>query len=230
MSFKIFAQHFIDNKEHFQDLDWSRGILTEEEKKLVSSSIQQFQKWESSEWKHLIKFADELWDCDYTEAVISFIKEEQVHAIVLEKFMKNNNIERISSHWVDSVFRFLRKIFSLENSVMVLLTAEIIAAVYYDALLKATGSKTLQSICKQILADESVHINFQSVTLKEFYMKHNKIRRFLSRTNHKMLMVSTIFIVWIYHKKVFIWGGYSLRKFYYSVMQEFKRSEKIILT
>ncbi|WP_164672387.1 hypothetical protein [Bacillus velezensis] len=46
-----------------------------------------------------------------------------------------------------------------------LLTAEVIAAVYYDALKNVTGSVCLQSICGQILIDEKQHFEFQAETL-----------------------------------------------------------------
>ncbi|MGG0158230.1 hypothetical protein ABEY11_12450 [Bacillus velezensis] len=46
-----------------------------------------------------------------------------------------------------------------------LLTAEAIAAVYYDALKNVTGSVCLQSICGQILIDEEQHFEFQAETL-----------------------------------------------------------------
>ncbi|MFG3444326.1 hypothetical protein ACGFZ1_06430 [Bacillus velezensis] len=47
-----------------------------------------------------------------------------------------------------------------------LLTAEVIVAVYYDALKNVTGSVCLQSICWQILIDEEKHIEFQAEKLK----------------------------------------------------------------
>ncbi|WP_156734921.1 hypothetical protein [Bacillus velezensis] len=46
-----------------------------------------------------------------------------------------------------------------------LLTAEAIAAVYYDALKNVTGSVCLQSICGQILIDEEQHFEFQAEML-----------------------------------------------------------------
>ena len=65
-----------------------------------------------------------------------------------------------------------------------------------------TASKTLQEICIQILKDEEMHVNFQSITLHLFFQRHNNILKFFKRVTHHILMGATIFIVWKYHKKV----------------------------
>lgn len=224
-----FLEHFQENQNHFRNFEFNDCNLTQYEKDMIYSSLQQFQKWETSEWKHLFQFAKELWEIDYIESVKYFIREEQAHAFILAKFMEYSDIPLIKSHWTDDVFRFLRKLSSLENSVMILLTAEIIATVYYDALWKVTRSKTLQEICKQILKDEEMHVNFQSITLHLLFQRHNYISKSFKRFTHHILMITTIFIVWEYHKKVLFNGGYPFKSFYSRVMKEFYRSEKIII-
>lgn len=221
-------QHFIKNQKHFEDLNWKDVSITQKEKNIISSSMQQFQRWESSEGKHLIQYALDNWNAEYIDTVKYFIREEQVHAQVLGKFMQENNIPLIKHHWIDNTFRFLRKMSSLENSVMVLVTAEIIAAVYYQSLWNATKSKTLKNICEQILRDEAVHIEFQSITLWDSYIKKWVIWKAVSRIYHTMLMISTIIIVWIYHKKVFLSTGYTFKIYYSAVMQEFQRARDIV--
>lgn len=69
---------------------------------------------------------------------------------------------------MDNVFRRLRRYASLEQSVIVLLTAEIIAKLYYKALQKSTKSEVLIDLCNQILSDEEKHVQFQSETLHKF--------------------------------------------------------------
>ncbi len=56
----------------------------------------------------------------------------------------------------------------LKGEVTVLVTAEMIALTYYDALAKSTDSPVLKSICEQMLHDELPHIMFQSHTLQYF--------------------------------------------------------------
>ena len=110
--------------------------------------------------------------------------------------MNLHNIKQIQSHWVDNCFRWLRKLFTLENSITVLLTAEIIAATYYKALKESTQSKLLGIICNQILKDEEMHLHFQSFCLSYFYRKKNFVHKIFIRKIHKILTLGTIIIVW----------------------------------
>ena len=103
------------------------------------------------------------------ETVKIFIKEEQDHALVLGQFMDMHSIEKIRKDGLDNIFRFLRKLAGLEGTVTVLLTAEIISMIYYQALRNATSSRTLRQICRQILIDEEMHLRFQSFTLSMIY-------------------------------------------------------------
>lgn len=229
MLFTNWKKHFEINLAHFDFLNWSKtDRLNPEEKRRISSSLKQFQRGENSEGKHLIHFAKQFGDISYLETIKLFIKEEQRHAMVLGEFMKQNNIDRIKGHWVDGVFRWLRSLASLENSVIVLITAEIIAAVYYQALAKSTRSETLKAICGQILKDEEMHINFQSFTLQQFYLRRNLLSRFWIRLYHAVLMAGTTLVVWGGHRKVLKSGGFTLFVFSKNVFGEFLRSDKMI--
>lgn len=227
--FLYWFNHFKNNQNHFEQIDWELDKkLTSTEISTITCSIQQFQKGENSEGKHLIHYAKKYGDSIYLETIKLFIKEEQKHALVLSKFMKIQGIEKIKEHWVDNVFRSLRKLTSLENSIIVLLTAEIIASVYYIALRECSNSKTLKDICNQVLLDEEMHINFQSFTLSEFYKNKSSISKIYSRLFHRILMTGTILIVWLYHRQIFLQGGFSFYSFYQSVFVEYFRSEKMI--
>lgn len=227
--FKYWLNHFKSNQNQFNHINWELDEkLTSKEISTIKSSIQQFQKGENSEGKHLIHYAKAYGDSTYLETIKLFIKEEQTHAFVLGKFMKQHEIQKIKEHWVDTIFRNLRKLTSLENSIIVLLTAEIIASVYYIALKECSNSKTLKNICRQILLDEEMHINFQSFTLNQFYKKKSSIGKIQIRLFHRILMTGTTLIVWMYHRQVFLWGGFSFYRFYKSVFTEFFRSEKMI--
>ena len=227
--FHYWRNHFEGNQNQFDHINWKlQEKLTLKETSIIKSSIQQFQKGENSEGKHLIQFAKKYGDATYLETIKLFIKEEQKHALVLGKFMKTQGIEKIKAHWIDNVFRGLRKLTSLENSIIVLITAEIIAAVYYIALRECTTSNTLKRICNQILLDEFMHINFQSFTLQQFYNNKSWLGKIYIRLFHRILMTGTTVVVWVYHKSVLRRGGFSFYQFYHAVFNEYLRSENII--
>lgn len=221
--------YFESNKGHFSDVDWSaEERLTDQERKIITSSIQQFQKGENSEGKHFFGFAKTFPDPLYLDCIKLFIAEEQTHAGVLGKFMEKNNIQKIRRHWVDGCFRWLRKFSGLENSVTILVTAEIIAKVYYKALMSCTRSKLLGRLCLQILKDEDQHIIFQCQALGYFYSRKNLMMKFFARGLHLGLMVVTAFIVWIYHCRVLKTGGYNFNRFFIETTSIFFEAEEIV--
>jgi hypothetical protein len=219
MNYSYWKKHFETNRSHFSDINWSEGDnLSAWEKKLVTSSLQQFQKGENSEGKHLFSYAKTFPDPLYLDCIRLFICEEQMHAKVLGTFMHRHSIPAIKSHWVDSVFRSLRKLAGIQNTIMILLIAEIISKVYYAALKKATHSGLLQKICAQILKDEDQHISFQCFTLQLLFQRKSAFTKFLIRTLYFILMSGTIAIVWFYHSRVLKRGGHSFLSFRQAVM------------
>lgn len=231
MRFQYWFNYFKGNQIHFDHIDWSaKDELTEREKMIIASSIQKFQKGEHSEGKHFIAFAKTMKDESYLQTVEIFIKEEQDHAAVLGKFMQLHGIPKITKDPVDGIFRWLRKLAGIEGTITVLLTAEIIAMVYYKALKNVTGSGILQKICHQILVDETMHLAFQSDTLKVIYKNKNVAGLFISRCMHRTLMTGTILVVWLFHSNVLIAGGYSLLSYFKEAWNEFRKCERMMST
>ena len=115
--------------------------------------------------------------------------------------------------WIDNIFRFLRKLIGIECEVIVLVTAEMIALSYYDALSDSTNSKLLKNICEQMLNDELKHVVLQSDTLNRISLDRSKLVNNISRTIRKAMMSITSFIVWRKYKKVFEKGGYTKKLF-----------------
>jgi hypothetical protein len=229
MNYTYWKEYFESNQNHFKNINWDEpDSLTDHEKSIITKSIQQFQEGENSEGKHLFQFAKTLNDDEYLSAIRLFIKEEQNHARVLARFMEKYGIEKAKGHWVDGAFRCLRKLMGLENSIIVLVTAEIISKIYYDALSNATGSGLLQKICSQVLQDEDQHIAFQCHTLGLLHEKKSFFSRFISRSWHLFLMTGTILIVWLYHKKVFRQGGYYFSRFFLQTMLVFLNVDELI--
>lgn len=153
---KSWTDYFVRNREQLLDIEWMDSYeLTAHERAVITRSIQQFQLGEQSEGKRFIYLAEQYvartGDTDYLEALHLFIAEEQRHARHLARFMHQHHIPCIESHLVDSVFRWLRRLFNLELEIVVLLSAEVIACTFYKALHDATNSKTLRDLCRQIL-------------------------------------------------------------------------------
>ena len=229
MDFRSWKEYFEKNQSHFLDINWAAvDSLTDEEKNWIAASIAQFQKGESSEGKHLFSHAKKYADTEYTECIKLFIREEQMHARVLGQFMEKYNIPKIKNHWVDGIFRWLRKLAGMENTITVLVTAEIIAKIYYNALRHATSSALLQSICRQILEDEDNHISFQCYTIYKLGEKKKNLGRLIRQTWHLILMLGTIMVVWMTHRGVLKKGGYYFSRFWLETLLVYFEADRAI--
>jgi hypothetical protein len=156
-------------------------------------------------------------------AIRSLIAEETRHAGDLGRLMDLNGIDRIQRGWTDSVFRRLRNVVgTLEISIAVLVTAEIIAKVYYAALREATDSIVLRAICDQILRDEYQHVEFQTEQLAILRMNRNAVLLWATLTLHRILMAGTVIVVAWSHRRTLTRGGYSARRFWLGCMREFR--------
>jgi hypothetical protein len=165
------VDHFRWNGSVAMRVPWHIGPdLSDEERAAIAHSIQMFQLGENSEGRHLMRYAKE-WsertgDSAYPEAIRMLIVEEQRHASVLGRFMEINGIARIKRGCSDGIFWWARNLFgSLEVSISVLVSAEIIAKIYYPTLSKATASIVLRAICEQIHREEIEHVEFQTEQL-----------------------------------------------------------------
>ena len=222
MEFKIWKEYFRQNQNHFANIDFDAyDCLSMEERSVICPSLQHFQKGESSEGRHLYAFAKEFKDPEYLECIRLFIREEQKHAAVLAAFMHKFQIPLIKGHWVDYVFRWLRKAGSIQNTVIILLIAEIIAKIYYRALRDATESDLLKRICLQILRDEDEHIRFQCDLLKIFHRRQSWAMNFLTGSYQLFLMTGTTLVVWRYHRNVLKRGGYYFGRYFFGTLSIF---------
>jgi len=213
ISFKDWYRYFASNQKHFSQLCFSqKSELSDAERTILKSALQQFQRGESSEGLHLLKSARE-YNADYHQAIILFVKEEQKHACILARYMRQENIPLIGGHWTDDVFRMLRKYFGLTHTIVVLMTAEVVATVFYRALCNAGKSPTLKKICEQILLDEHMHLLFQAYTLRRLQYDRNGLSKTLLRTYQHVLMTGTTMVVWMNYHKVLKQGGYNLSRY-----------------
>ena len=192
-------------------------FLTPAERELVTPSLQQFQLGEGSEGKALKRKARASAisgnDPHFLATLDLFIREEQRHSSDLGRFLDRERIPRLRRHWIDGVFRYLRKAAGLELSLSVLVTAEIIAVPYYAALAEATASPLLRALCARILDDEMGHLRYQSHNLgklRSLRRWHSDFGEWVARS---LLMFGTVIVVWKQHRRLFEAGGYSWTRF-----------------
>lgn len=226
-------KYYEENARSLLQIPWQIGFdLTADEQKAIASSVQDFQAGESSEGRHLFQYsknyAEQTGDYEYVEAIRLFIAEEQRHARDLAHFLQINEIPLVKTTFTDGIFRRLRQLLgNLEISIAVLITAEIIAKVYYSALRDATNSRVLQTLCKQILQDEVRHVEFQAERLGILRAERNWLLLTLTNGLQRCLFWGTCLVVWIFHKKVFLKSGYSFVEFWKHCWTEFNEAFQI---
>jgi hypothetical protein len=219
--FLTWVNYFERNRRRLLKISWeSNPPLTSTERETIFESIRTFQLGESSDGRHLIHvaklYAAKRRHRKLVEAIQLFIAEEQRHASDLAKFMTAQHISLAKRQWTDTVFRSLRKFWNLELCLTVLLTAELVAKVYYKALRNATNSPVLQQICRQLLRDEAAHVRFHTEILG--WMRdhrsgwQNTIHNFLYSLFHRI----TLLVVWHEHRSVFKAGRYDFTLYWKS--------------
>uniref|UniRef100_A0ACD5GYH8 Ferritin-like domain-containing protein n=1 Tax=Desertifilum tharense IPPAS B-1220 TaxID=1781255 RepID=A0ACD5GYH8_9CYAN len=216
------------NQNHLQALPWQDPYqLTEKEKQAISRSIQKFQLGESSEGAHLMKlardYATRRGDRSFVETIKRFIGEEQRHARDLGRFMQQQGIVWAKKDWTDSLFRRLRKLTDLEIAVIMLLTAELVALVYYKALGKATRSPLLNVLCQQIQKDELAHTHFQVFLLQQIRKNRSILSQRLTNLVHRCFYSLVLLIVWFDHLSVYRVSSYRFSEFWQESQENFIR-------
>jgi hypothetical protein len=223
------VDHFRWNGSVAMRIPWHIGPdLSDEERSAIAHSIQMFQLGEYAEGRHLMgyakRWADRTGDTLYPEAIRMLIGEEQRHAGVLGRFMEINGIARIKRGCTDGIFWQARNLFgNLEVSISVLVTAEIIAKIYYPALREATASIVLRAICAQIHREEIAHVEFQTEQLARIRAERPAYGIWATRVLHRMLFYPTLMVVGLSHRIALRRGGLTLRQFFIRCHREFVR-------
>ncbi len=218
------------NARSLLEIPWHLGPeLTPYETAAIAQSLKEFQAGESSEGKHLFRHAQEYaartGDQEYVPTIRLFIAEEQRHARDLGRFLTLNNIGLVSTTFTDRVFRKLRHLFGgLEISIAVLITAEIIANVYYAVLREATQSAILRCLCEQILRDEFKHVQFQAEQLGKLRGGRRWFSAAATMGLQRFLYFGTTLVVWFFHRKAIRRGGVAFWGWWRSCWREFREA------
>jgi hypothetical protein len=220
--------HFLEKRDRPFALPWHDSyVLSAAEGRLVARSIQQFQLGEWARGRGLSRRASlhpvlsgDRW---FLSSLELFVAEEQYHSGILGRFLDRERIPRLSNHWLDSVFRRLRKLAGLEVCATVLVTAEVLAVPFYQAMRDATRSQLLRSICMRILCDEAAHLNYQALTLGLVRRPLRKKARAIRFLCHSMLFHCTAPLLWQQHRPVFRAAGWDFRRFWNQSRRGFAR-------
>jgi undecaprenyl diphosphate synthase len=221
--------HFVRNRDALGPIPWDTGSeLDGPELVAVAESIRKFQLGEKGEGSSIMRYArayaERTGDPDYVEAVRLLLAEEHRHSRDLGRFMALHGIPELRRTFTDDVFRRLRNLFgTLEMSIAVLVTAEIIAKAYYPALHDATRSTVLRAICTQTVADERRHVEMQVQYLAQLRTRRNAVGRELTRALHVILFATTMLIVGVWHRSVFRASDWGVRGFLRAAWSEFAR-------
>ena len=225
-SSKGWIAYYRTNAKNLMALPWKRGAeLTAEERHAIASSLQDFQLGESSEGRHLVERAriySANHDPDYLEGMQSFIREEQRHARDLGTFLKLADIPLLERTRLDSIFRWLRRLAGLELSITVLVTAETVGKVYYQAMRRATGSLLLRRLCEQLLRDEAKHTRFHAERLAILRKERARWKVWLARAGHRLLFAGAGLAVWFKHRRALRAGGLDFVSFLRACRKERK--------
>jgi len=220
--------HFERNAAALLPIPWEVGPdLTDEDIAAIAASLQEFQAGEYSEGRHLYAFAQayatRTGDYEYVRAIRLFIAEEQRHALCLGRFLAINGIPLVDTTVKDYVFRRLRNVISsLELSIAVLVTAELIAKVYYRVLREATRSVVLRRLCDQILSDEQAHVAFQCGHLWKLRAGRSSAALAATLVIQRLLFAGTVLLVGWSHRRVIRRGGLTLLEWWAQCWKEFE--------
>jgi hypothetical protein len=226
-------EYFRRNARSLMKISWGLGVpLTEAERQTIAASVQQFQLGESSDGHHFMllasRYADASGDRHYLPALRRFIAEEQRHGRDLGRVLDLAGVPRLESCFVDTVFRWLRHRAGLELSISILVTAEIIAQVYYAALRDATGSRVIRRLCDQILRDEDEHVRFQCERLAIIRHRQWRAPVAIKRLAHRAFFTGTCGVFWLKHARVMRAGGYGLVAFWRAARRQLRIAMRLM--
>jgi hypothetical protein len=215
-------RYFQENASRPRPIPWdSDSRASSAELDDISRSLQAWQLGETSDGSHLraaaARHADRMGDSVFPAVVDLFVREEQRHGELLGRYLDLTGIGRITSNWGDSLFRRFRYcITDMEIWTTPVVMVESLAMIYYNAIRRATQSTVLQTISKQILADEVPHVRFQCERLAVIFRSHSRVRFWLTMATHRLLFLVIVILVWAGHRRALHAGGYSWRRYWRS--------------
>ena len=223
------CEHFRRNAGRQRSIPWDEvAALTDDQRRVLLPSLQDFQLGESSEGRHgqarAAAYAVRVGDPHYAKAVRLFFAEENRHAAYLARYLGSHGVELIGRSWTDFLFRRVRRLMGLELLLTVLLTAELIGEVYYRAVRAATGCPALRAICAQILRDERMHVRFHVERFRFLRRGRWRVRTVVQDALWRCFFAGTCWAVWLKHGRALRLGGYGFRRFRVEAVRGWRRA------
>ncbi len=167
MNTRHWIQHFEQNTplNDALPLPEAASPLPEAVRRPLAESLAVFQLGETGGGTRLRRYAAGLareagW-AGYPHAVDRFIAEEQSHARLLARLVLHLGGCLRQKQWSNGLFRRLRSLAGLEFAIQMLLTAELVAEVYYGTLFLRCTDPAVRAVAGKILRDEVQHLAFQ---------------------------------------------------------------------
>lgn len=215
-------EHYRANAANLLSIPWEAGAeLTAAESQAIIRSLQAWQLGETSDGAHLLaaarRYAAAIGDPEFPAVMQLFIAEEQRHGELLGRYLDLNGAGRISRNWGDTLFRLLRyRLQSMEIWTTAVIVVETMALIYYRAVMNATQSRVLQTICRQILKDEVHHLRLQYERLAQMLAARGTVGRWITLGLQRVLFFGTMLAVWVGHHRALRAGGFPFRRFWQS--------------
>jgi len=208
--------YFEHNREHRREIPWKPELnVAPSVLKPFIRSLQRFQIGESGEGRHLRAAANTSGDHAYIKSIDLFIKEEQEHARLMAEILQRLNAPLLTSHWSDGCFILLRRLFRLNEELMVLLTPEIIARRYFRVAHDAIDDASVKAVCAQILHDEEGHVAFHVAYLRHAFANCSLARRAMLRGAWRVLFQLSALVVILDHRSFLKACGVSTAEFWW---------------
>jgi hypothetical protein len=212
---QTWLNYFEGNRKNRMPVPWENGINVESQLRApLIRSLQKFQLGESGEGRKLRRHAQATGDAIYAAAIDLFIQEEQEHARLMGKILRELNAPLLPKHWSDSCFIFMRQRFGLHQELMVLLLPEMIAKRYFHALRDGTRDPVLRAVFAHIERDEEGHLAFHTEYLRRAFEKMSFSRRISVLIAWRLIFRITCATVMLDHRPVLRAVGMKPRQFW----------------
>jgi len=201
------AAYFKKNAGKDWDIPWADNPpLTTGQHARVAASIAEFQRGESSEARNYLAksagFAAEAAEPSFHEASVLFVAEENAHAELLLRFMRQAGMEPKQGTFSDGIFRRIRAVSDIGWSSRVLIIAELVAQEYYPLLKTTTEHPVLCRVCEKLIQDEFAHIRFQIERIARAELTRGAGVRWIREGMQTILSLGAALVVYREHRGV----------------------------
>ena len=213
---KSWLKYFKYNREHRLEIPWECGVTVDAAMRApLIHSLQRFQVGESGEGRHLRRQAATTNDAVYMASIDLFIKEEQEHARLMAEVLLRMEARLLRHHWSDACFILLRRLFGLNQELLVLLMPEMIAKRFFRALHDGVKDPVLRTVFGQIIHDEEGHLAFHIEFLQRALAPLTLPSRILHRSVWRLLFRLSCLVVMWDHRGILRQVGVSPMKFWW---------------